>query len=178
MELHFFKTSSDFYFYFFHFKFLSTFSLTDIEPALTLLLASPDLVPRAFPLKKNWRSHFCRKSPGDEVGHPHHSSSFAILEKRGKLGRVNFRKEFWDYFQNWPIADRRVPSNAARNNCGTHLGSSSLLVSKVGNRLFQRDIWPNFSCHLKEIFLLLIDLQREASGPKIARLRSKVAQGH
>ena len=60
--------------------FLSTFSLTDIEPALTLHLASPDLVPRAFnlvprafPLKKNGRSHFCRESPGDEVGHPHHS---------------------------------------------------------------------------------------------------------
>ena len=174
MELHFFKTSSDFYF-FFHFKFLSTFSLTDIEPALTLHLASPDLVPRAFPLKKKWEEPFLQEKPWRRGWR---SPSFATLEKRGKLGRVNFRKEFWDYFQNWPIADRRVPSNAARNNCGTHLGSSSLLVSKVGNCLFQRDIWPNCSCHLKEIFLLLIDLQREASGPKIARLRSKVAQGH
>ena len=68
--------------------------------------------------------------------------------------------------------------NAARNNCGTHFGSSPLLVSKVANRLFQRDNWPNFSCHLSDIFLLLIYLQQEASRPKIARLRSKVAQGH
>ena len=95
MELHFFKTSSDFYF-FFHFKFLSTFSLTDIEPALTLHLASPDLVPRAFnlvprafPLKKNGRSHFCRKSPGDEVGHPHHSP---LQKREGNWAELTFAK--------------------------------------------------------------------------------------
>ena len=33
--------------------------------------------------------------------------------------------------QYWPIADRRVSCNDPRNNCGTHFGSSSLLVSKV-----------------------------------------------
>lgn len=32
---------------------------------------------------------------------------------------------------NWPIADRLVPNNNPRNNCGIHIGSSSLLVSKV-----------------------------------------------
>ena len=85
MELHFFKTSSDFYF----FTFLSTFSLTDIQPALTLHLASPDLVPRAFPLKKNWRSHFCRKSPGDEVGHPHHSP---LQKREGNWAELTFAK--------------------------------------------------------------------------------------
>ena len=53
---------------------------------------------------------------------------------RGKLGQVNFRKDFWDLFRggkNWPIADRRVPSNDSRKNCGTYFGSSFLLLSKV-----------------------------------------------
>ena len=38
-----------------------------------------------------------------------------------------------DREKNWPIADWRVPSNDPRINCGTHLGSSLLLVSKVAN---------------------------------------------
>ena len=33
----------------------------------------------------------------------------------------------------WPIADRRVPSNDPRNNCGTQFDSSTFLVSKVAN---------------------------------------------
>ena len=36
------------------------------------------------------------------------------------MGRVNFRKDFWDCLQglgkNWPIADRRVISNDPRIN--------------------------------------------------------------
>ena len=35
--------------------------------------------------------------------------------------------------KNWTIADWCVPSNNPRNNCGTHFGSSSLVVSKVVN---------------------------------------------
>ena len=46
---------------------------------------------------------------------------FATLKTRGELGRVNFRKDFWDCY--W-----RVPSNDPRNHCGTCFGSSSLLV--------------------------------------------------
>ena len=38
-----------------------------------------------------------------------------------------------DTEKNCPIAERRVPSNDTRNNCGKHFGSSSLLVSKVAN---------------------------------------------
>ena len=72
MALHCFKTLSGFYFYFF--TFFSTFSLNDIQLALTLHLASPDPVPRVFP-KKMGGAFFCRESPGDEVGHPHHSPS-------------------------------------------------------------------------------------------------------
>ena len=49
---------------------------------------------------------------------------FSKLETRGELGRVNFRKVFWDWY--W-----RVPSNNPRNNCGAHFGSCSLLVSTL-----------------------------------------------
>ena len=62
---------------------------------------------------------------------------FTTKETRRKLGRVNFREDFWDYYQrqeeNWPIADRRVPSNHPRNNCETYFGPSSPLVSKKAN---------------------------------------------
>ena len=63
------------------------------------------------------------------------SFAFVTLKTRRKLGRLNFHKDFWDCYQgqgnNWPIADGRVPSNNPGNNCGTHLGSSFLVVSKV-----------------------------------------------
>ena len=52
-----------------------------------------------------------------------------------ELGRVSFRKYFWDCSRvgekNWPIADRLVPSDDPRNNCGAHFGPSSYLVSTV-----------------------------------------------
>ena len=52
------------------------------------------------------------------------------------MGRVNFRTGFWDCYQgqrrNWPTIDRCVACNDPRNNCGMHLGSISLFVSKVG----------------------------------------------
>ena len=35
--------------------------------------------------------------------------------------------------KNWPIAARHITSNNPRNNCGTHFGSSSFLISKVAN---------------------------------------------
>ena len=37
-------------------------------------------------------------------------------------GPRSFRRDFW------PVANRRVPSNDPRINCGTHFGSSFLLV--------------------------------------------------
>ena len=62
---------------------------------------------------------------------------FATLETPRKLDRVNFCKDFWDFYEgqgkNWPIAVEHVPSNDPRINCGTHFGSSSLLVSEVAN---------------------------------------------
>ena len=61
---------------------------------------------------------------------------FATMETRGRLDRVNFRKDFWDCYwrqakKNWPIADRHVTSNNPRKNCGMHFGSSSHLVSNI-----------------------------------------------
>ena len=60
---------------------------------------------------------------------------FASLETRGNWAELNFPKTSGtvtrDGEENWPIAGRRVPSNHPRNNCGTHFGSSSLLVSEV-----------------------------------------------
>ena len=62
---------------------------------------------------------------------------FATLETLRKLDRVNFCKDLWDFYEgqgkNWPIAVEHVPSNDPRINCGTHFGSSSLLVSEVAN---------------------------------------------
>ena len=62
---------------------------------------------------------------------------FASLETRGNWVEFTFAKTSGtvtrDREKNWPIADRRVPSNYPRNNCGTHFGSISLLVSKVVN---------------------------------------------
>ena len=58
-------------------------------------------------------------------------------KQEGTLGRANVRKDFLDYNwgqeKNWPIADGPVFNNNPRNNCGTHFGSSLLLVSKVAN---------------------------------------------
>ena len=43
---------------------------------------------------------------------------FATKQTRRKLHRVNFRKEFWNFYwreeENWPIADGHVPSNNPR----------------------------------------------------------------
>ena len=62
---------------------------------------------------------------------------FATLETRGNWVELNFAKTSRtftrDRKKNWPISDRRVPTNRPRNNCGTHFDSSSLLVSKVAN---------------------------------------------
>ena len=58
----------------------------------------------------------------------------------GERRNCDVRKDLWDCYKgqgrNWPIADRRVPSNHPRNNCGTHFCSSSPLVSKVAKTAF------------------------------------------
>ena len=60
-----------------------------------------------------------------------------IGKKEGNLANLTFAKTSGtvtrDRKKNWPIADWRVPSNNPRNTCGTHFGSSSLVVSKVVN---------------------------------------------
>ena len=49
----------------------------------------------------------------------------------------------------WPIADRRVPSNDPRNNCWTHFDSSSLLLTKVANRPFPSSPGPLYQNEVK-----------------------------
>ena len=71
---------------------------------------------------------------------------FATLETPRKLDRVNFCKDFWDFYEgqgkNWPIAVEHVPSNDPWINCATHFGSSSLLVSEVANdHLSMQPMW-------------------------------------
>ena len=60
-----------------------------------------------------------------------------IGKEEGNLANLTFAKTYGtvtrDWEKNWPIADWRVPSNNPRNNCGTHFGSRSLVVSKVVN---------------------------------------------
>ena len=61
--------------------------------------------------------------------------------------------------KNWPIADRRVPSNNPRINCGKHFGSSPFLVSKVANgvAIQMTVLWQNFALVLlinKHFYLL------------------------
>ena len=48
------------------------------------------------------------------------TTSYAARHWR-KLNRVNFRKDFWDFYY-WLVR----PSNDPRNHCATHFGSSSL----------------------------------------------------
>ena len=68
-------------------------------------------------------------------------SYWSLKKTRRKLGRVNFCKGFWDGYwgqgKNWPIADRRVPSNDPRSLCERLLGpvSFSFLVANVANAL-------------------------------------------
>ena len=54
-----------------------------------------------------------------------------------KLVRVNFCKDFWDCYQgqrkNWPTADKGIPCNYPRTNCGTYFGSSCPLLFLVAN---------------------------------------------
>ena len=69
-----------------------------------------------------------------------------LLKHRNTKGWLVRKKKTWPTWlsqrlkgllpgkgKNWPIADWRVPSNNPRNNCGTHFGSRSLVVSKVVN---------------------------------------------
>ena len=55
------------------------------------------------------------------------------LETRRKLGRVNFRIDFWDCYH----PEKKKLANSwlvPRKNCGKHFSSSSLLLCKVVNK--------------------------------------------
>ena len=85
------------------------------------------------------------------------------------LGRVMFRKEFWDcrrgQAKNWPIAVQRVPSNYPKNNCGTHFGSSHL-VFKVANGKFHTMFLVKAEMKLKLSILSYLFHIRNCEGKK------------
>ena len=70
---------------------------------------------------------------------------FKIAQQERNWAKLSFAKTSGTVSrdaENWPIADRRFPSNNPRNNCGTHFVSSSLLASKVvkGHTLFSQGV--------------------------------------
>ena len=58
-----------------------------------------------------------------------------------------------DREKNWPIADRRIPSNDPRNTCGTRFGSSSLLIFKVSSWVVAIPRWT-IKCFLIDYSLI------------------------
>ena len=85
------------------------------------------------------------------------------------LGRVIFRKEFWDcrrgQAKNWPIAVQRVPSNYPKNNCGTHFGFSHLAF-KVANGKFHPMFLVKAEMKLKLSILSYLFHFRNCEGKK------------
>ena len=61
-------------------------------------------------------------------------TQFASLEAKRELGRVNYRKDFWDCYwewgKNWPIAVRRIPSNDPRSLCESY-GNSTHSINDI-----------------------------------------------
>ena len=62
------------------------------------------------------------------------NSSVSIRYHRSKTSWTPYEVDNRAGEKNWPIADRCVTGNYPRNNCGTHFGSSSLVISKEANR--------------------------------------------
>ena len=56
-----------------------------------------------------------------------------FLQTKENWDELTFAKASGTVKKNWPIAERRVPSNDLRDHYGTHVSSSSFLLSKVVN---------------------------------------------
>ena len=80
-----------------------------------------------------------------------HTLSSSIAGSRNH-GPRSFRRDFWYCCRekNWPIADRRVPSNNPRNNCRKHFGSSSLLVFPFRAE-FSGIYWKHVVFHIRTV---------------------------
>ena len=66
------------------------------------------------------------------------------IETRGKLGRVNVRKDFWDCYwgqgKNWPIAHRHVPSYLVSKVANEAVAILMYPKNPVGIELFSHEI--------------------------------------
>ena len=80
-----------------------------------------------------------------------HALASSITGSRNH-GPRSFRRDFWYCCRenNWPIADRRVPSNNPRNTCGTLFGSSSLLVFPFRAE-FSGIYWKHVVFHIRTV---------------------------
>lgn len=80
-----------------------------------------------------------------------HALASSITGSRNH-GPRSFRRDFWYCCRenNWPIADRRVPSNNPRNTCGTLFGSSSLLVFPFRAE-FSCIYWKHVVFHIRTV---------------------------
>ena len=65
------------------------------------------------------------------------NTAFVTSETSGKLGRVNFHKDFWDMEKSCPIADRAYPVTLPLSIAGDVSAPVPLLVPKVANRTLQ-----------------------------------------
>ena len=79
-------------------------------------------------LKSPWIWLFAQKPHGNAcyAGKPWYCLAM-------QLGTCANRDDSWEH---WPIADQRVLCNDPRSNCGTHFGSSFLIISKSGESGF------------------------------------------
>ena len=71
--------------------------------------------------------------------HYNHTRPFVTLQPSRKLRRNKLSQRLQGLLLglggNWPIAERRLPCNDPRNNSVTHVDFTSLLVSKVNNKV-------------------------------------------
>ena len=94
---------------------------------------------------------------------------FSLLKKQGNWVETFAKTSGTDTRdgKNWPIADRRVPSNNPRINCGKQFGSSPFLVSKAANgvAIQMTVLWQNFALVLliNKHFYLLATISSEKS---------------
>ena len=81
-----------------------------------------------------------------------HAPATSIAGSRNHSPRF-FRRDFWYCCRekHWPIAERRVPSNDPRINCGTHIGSSFLLVFPFRAAEFSDIYWKHVVFHIRTV---------------------------
>ena len=110
--------------------------------------------------RQNWLNTFCMVSffltHGDErIGRDTLGMSFGTQPSFITWPSFVPVSSYWGQDKNWPTADWPVPSNDSRNNCGTHLGSTSLLLSKMVNCTLIQQSLGNKYTQIARVHILL-----------------------